>query len=57
LTVRTPQGQTTTYALSKNVTVTKTVRGTLSDLHAGQTVRIAALPGTTTAFAVTIESA
>jgi len=56
LTLSTRQGQTT-YTLGQNVTVTKTVRGALSDLQIGQTVRIAVRPGSTTAFAVTIESA
>lgn len=56
LTLRDRQGQTT-YTLGQNVTVTKTVRGQLSDLAVGETVRVAARPGATTAFAVTIESA
>jgi len=57
LTLRNRQGQTATYTLSPNVTVLKTVRGQLSDLAIGQTVRIAVRPGSTTAFAVTIEGA
>lgn len=57
LTLRNRQGQTAPYTLSPNVTVLKTVRGQLSDLAVGQTVRIAVRPGGTTAFAVTIESA
>jgi hypothetical protein len=57
LTLRNGQGQTTTYTLSPNVTVTKTVHGQLSDLAVGETVRIHARPGSTTALAVTIESA
>jgi hypothetical protein len=57
LTLRNWQGQTATYTLSPNVTVTKTVRGQLSDLAIGQTVRIAVRPGSTTALAVTIGSA
>jgi hypothetical protein len=57
LTLRNRQGQTTTYTLSQNVAVTKTVPGQLSDLAVGETVRIAARPGSTTALAVIIESA
>jgi hypothetical protein len=57
LTLRNRRGQTATYTLSPNVTVFKTVHGQLSDLTVGQTVRIAVRRGSTTAFAVTIESA
>lgn len=56
LTLQTRQDQTT-YTVGQTVTVTKTVRGQLSDLAVGETVHVAARPGTTTAFAVTIESA
>lgn len=47
-------GQTATYTLGSTVKVTKTVRGQLSDLAVGQTVRVAGSP---TAFAVIIENA
>ena len=56
LVLSTRQGQTT-YTLGQNVTVTKTVRGQLSDLAVGQTVRVAVRSGGTTAFAVVIENA
>ncbi|MBV9279125.1 MAG: hypothetical protein JOZ41_03500, partial [Chloroflexi bacterium] len=56
ITLRTVQGTTASYALSKNVTVTRTVADTRGDLRVGETVRIGARPGSTTAFSVTIES-
>lgn len=57
LTLRNFLGKSTTYTLSKNVVVTKSVRTTRSALKVGETVRVAAAPGTSIAFAVTIESA
>jgi hypothetical protein len=57
LSLKDRQGQTTTYTLGQNVSVTKTVPGQLSDLAIGETVRIAARTGSSTALAVTIESA
>jgi hypothetical protein len=49
-------GQQTTYTLGQNVTITKTVSGTLSDLHQGETVRLEVHRGSTTASEVAIVS-
>jgi hypothetical protein len=57
LSLKDRKGQITTYTLSQNVSVTKTVPGQLSDLAIGETVRIAARTGSTTALAVTIVGA
>jgi hypothetical protein len=57
LVLRNRQGQTTTYTLGQNVSVTKIVSSQVRDLAIGETVRIAARPGSTTALAVIIESA
>jgi RNase P/RNase MRP subunit p29 len=56
LTIRSFNGTSRTYTLAKNVTVTKSVRVTRSALHLGETVRVARAPGSTTAFAITIEA-
>jgi hypothetical protein len=56
LTVRSFNGKSTTYTLARNVTVTKSVRVARSALHLGETVRVATAPGSTTAFAITIEA-
>jgi hypothetical protein len=55
LSVRTFAGKTTTYTLASNVAITKSVRGSISNLRVGETVRLATAPGSKTVFAVTIE--
>ena len=50
------QGKSTTYALSKTVSVTKSERGSRTDLHVGETVRIVPIGTGNTTFSLTIVS-
>jgi hypothetical protein len=52
ITIRTPQGQTASYTLAPNASVTQTVKGQLTDLKIGKTVRVFARSGV--ALAITI---
>jgi hypothetical protein len=52
ITIRTPQGQTASYTLAPNASVTQTVKGQVGDLKIGKTVQVFARSGV--ALAITI---
>jgi hypothetical protein len=57
ITIRTQRGQTATFTLGSNVTITKESSGKLSDLAVGQTVQVFVGRTANTAAAVTILNA
>lgn len=55
LTLTSRRGQSITYTLAGNATITKTTTGSLSDIKVGQTVRVHTAKGSTTATTVDIQ--
>ncbi len=56
ISIKSFQGKTTSYPLSKTVTVMKSEKGTKSDLKVGETVRIIPMRSNNTTFSLTIVS-
>jgi hypothetical protein len=54
ITVRYHNGQTVTYTLSANVSITKVMNGHLTDLAVGEDVQIFLARGASSAISVTI---